>query len=153
MFVDLVDRHFFRQERTQDPDKGAHTAHGSPFLAVAMERQPDDEMLDTAQSDQLGDARGGLFRISARHGLERMSEKAEVVAHGDPDAGGAVVDAEGADPIAHDAMASEQFGGEPVDEFFDLVSLVPIGDEEGVGGLHDDQILDAEEGDRGHPRD
>lgn len=46
-------------------------------------------------------------------------------------------------------MALEKFGGEEGGEFFDGVGLVAIGDEEGVFGLDDDEVIDAEEGDVG----
>ena len=39
--------------------------------------------------------------------------------------------------------------GEDGGEFFDGVGLVAVGDEEGVFGLDDDEVIDAEEGDVG----
>jgi len=36
-----------------------------------------------------------------------------------------------------------------VDDFFDVVGLVAVGDEDGVIGLDDDEVIDAEEGDFG----
>ncbi|MFM2243457.1 MAG: hypothetical protein RLZ97_2313, partial [Verrucomicrobiota bacterium] len=46
-------------------------------------------------------------------------------------------------------MPLQQLGGELGGEFFDGVGLVAVGDEEGVFGLDDDEVVDAEEGDVG----
>ena len=43
----------------------------------------------------------------------------------------------------------EEVFGELVAEFFDVVGLVAVGDEEGIFGLDDDEVIDSEEGDAG----
>ncbi len=45
--------------------------------------------------------------------------------------------------------ASQKVFGKDIREFFDGVGLVAVGDEEGIFGLDDDEVIDAEEGDVG----
>ena len=47
------------------------------------------------------------------------------------------------------ARTSKEVFGKNFGEFFDGVGLVAVGDEEGVFGLDDDEVIDAEEGDVG----
>lgn len=40
-------------------------------------------------------------------------------------------------------------GGHLIDDFFDFIGGVSVGDEQGIGGLDDDEVVDSEQGDLG----
>ena len=42
-----------------------------------------------------------------------------------------------------------QGGGHLIDDFFDFIGGIFVGDEQGIGGLDDDEVVDSEQGDLG----
>ena len=119
------------------------------FSTIEMQRQADDEGLDLSRHDDLSDP---LQRVGflAMYGFDRMRHDADRIGRGNTDAGISVVDAqcrvgEVFDRSAHDLL--EKLFGQQGRKVFDRIGLVAVGDEERVIGLHDDQVIDSEQGD------
>ena len=108
-------------------------------------------MLDALAGDDLGDALDGVYPI-AMDRFDRVGGDADGIGGGEADTGVAMVYCENgvhrkAGWGVGNAEVLQQLLGQFLDDFFDAVRLVAVGDEEAVFGLDDDEIVDAEEGD------
>lgn len=143
------------------------------FFAIEVEREPEDECADASLFAEDRDAFDRVGR-GERDRLDRMGENAEWIGSSDADASVAVVDSESGvgcgvqmEEFSSAELNSgiwtqvmrggdrsewarlEQFRRELGGEVLDRVGLVTIGDEQGVVGLDDDQVIHAEERDLG----
>jgi len=92
-FVDEDERQV-GQARLKFGREGADFFSGVSFAAVHADGQTDDQRLNAALGDQLGDSLD-RFDAGAINRFHRMGENAEVIRRGDADAGVTVIDAEG----------------------------------------------------------
>lgn len=143
-FVDKDDGDFVGEVFAEFVSEFFDAFGGAAVMAVHAQGEADDDFGDALLlddlSDLLFDGRAGV------EGLEGMGEHAHVVAQGETDAHGAVIDAEGA---AHgDKRAGLAQGvGQGFDEFFDFLGFATMGDEDGIGRGDDHQMFDSEHGD------
>lgn len=78
---------------TELRSEGADLCRGVAFRAVHAEGEAEDEVLDAALRDDLGDAFEGIPGVTV-DGFDRMGGDAERIGGGKADPGGAVVDGE-----------------------------------------------------------
>ena len=136
-----------RQLRAQLLNELQSFIRGFSNLAAHVPRNPDNHFVDLALTNDFCDSINGRFaRLNC---LQGMREHSQLIRNRESDASAAEIDSQDWIHGRESDRSLLQFGWKFAHEILDFLRVVPVANENRVAGADDNEVVDAEQRDRG----